>query len=654
MGISAPRLRQSRHGVFVFRYLVPPKFRELFGKKELRRSLRTKNAVDARVQALNLNTVIERLLKHLPPENAMNEIKKLMDAGIHSWEVEVNGVKFKTDGTKADAENLVEHLVEGKLKHILDEGMRQGRVYVGASEIPPPTAQEIAKAIYTSLVEVAPAAGDGPLLSTLATSAHLHPIAKPKKPLQIRHAIDGFLKNYEDKATEKTADSASSKPKSKASSDRKTTMNALVDFINSGACTGITLDSYVHELETEHFTEFLSYYAKREPQKLKDDHSKNTQAAVSELPLESQGKGSIENQALSVSTLNKQKSFVTVFIEFCRKKLAIHPSSDLLGSKFAEDLSDEIASVTSGNRKSISYKPFEHAELQKLFEADIYFWCTRAQPNYFWAPLIALHTGMRGKEIATLTLKSIREHADLDLFTIQLYEDRTKNLNSSRQIPIPQRLIELGFIDYVKFLHEATKDLPLDEKEEYPLFPNVNTKAATFQSDPHKNISRSFSVYRRMKYFGLDLNYKVFHSFRHTVVSLLDARGVDIKSQMEIVGHTESDDGDSITTDHWSGRVKGLRLETNRRYTKEVVGFNTQPLLVRNKKHLDDCCELYELDYYKLKLAAQTVQKMLVCKDLAQQKWHAGFRSNQKGLKNIVPAELYPQDMSKCEDFDWR
>ena len=92
MGISAPRLRQSRHGVFVFRYLVPPKFRELFGKKELRRSLRTKNAVDARVQALNLNTVIERLLKHLPPENAMNEIKKLMDAGIHSWEVEVNGV----------------------------------------------------------------------------------------------------------------------------------------------------------------------------------------------------------------------------------------------------------------------------------------------------------------------------------------------------------------------------------------------------------------------------------------------------------------------------------------------------------------------------------------------------------------------------------
>ncbi len=64
MGISAPRLRQSRHGVFVFRYLVPPEFQEKLGKKELRRSLRTKNAAAARLLGLNLNVVIERLLKY--------------------------------------------------------------------------------------------------------------------------------------------------------------------------------------------------------------------------------------------------------------------------------------------------------------------------------------------------------------------------------------------------------------------------------------------------------------------------------------------------------------------------------------------------------------------------------------------------------------
>ena len=267
---------------------------------------------------------------------------------------------------------------------------------------------------------------------------------------------------------------------------------------------------------------------------------------------------------------------------------------------------------------------------------------------------MSLYMGLRGKEIATLTLRSVRKHSDLDLFTIQLFEDRTKNSNSAREIPIPEGLIRIGFIDYVKWLHERTQDLSTDQRDSYPLFPSVDTSNPTFLSDPHKNVSRFFSVYRRMKYLQLDLNVKVFHSFRHTVVSVLEAMGVETKAQMQIVGHTEAEDGVAIPNKSWVGKVKSMQIQTSMTYTKEVAGFDTTHSLKRNKKFLDRLGTLFDLDYEKLNLAAKTAQSLLVCNDLAGVKWSGGFKVNQKSMIARIPEDLIPKEKSKIDDFSWR
>ena len=106
MSISAPRLRLSRHGTYCFRYLVPPQFIEQVGKKELRRSLRTKNSQIAKIVALHLNALIEKALKDLTPQLAMDEIKKLLAAGVHGFTIKTKNLEITTNGTKEDAESF--------------------------------------------------------------------------------------------------------------------------------------------------------------------------------------------------------------------------------------------------------------------------------------------------------------------------------------------------------------------------------------------------------------------------------------------------------------------------------------------------------------------------------------------------------------------
>jgi len=631
MSISAPRLRQSRHGVFVFRYLVPAAFVAEIGKKELRRSLGTKNCHTAKVIALQLNALIEKALKTLPPRAAMDEIKKLLGTSAHGWILRTKNYEFQTDGTKEDAEDLAERLTKGELRELIEQEVKRG-----------------------SSLSVTPVTG--PATGSLPQALHF----MPARPMTIAQAIENYLKGKSAKDGEADSSEELGRESPKVSVDRKTTITIFEEFIKSGAREGLSLGSYVHELQADDIENFLRYYAKRTPQKLKANNknpigSGKDSASQGRLPEGFQDKAALENKVMSRSTLDKQSTNIKTLIDYCRKQGAIQSQSTLLSHHFRKDLRDLVVQLTKHNRKAGSYRAFEHQELKNLFEADTFFWCSGAQPDYFWAPLLALHMGFRAKEIATLTLKSVRDFPDQGLHAIQLFEDTTKNLNSSRIVPIPDRIVELGFLDYVNFLHEKTESLSQEEKAHYPLFPHVDYQSATFQSDSGKNISRFFSCYRRMPRFGLDLNTKVFHSFRHTVVSVLEAIKVDVKAQLAIVGHAEGDDGvQQRASEQWLGRAKALKLQTNLRYTKEVTGFDAPSSLQHNKEALDRCASMYELDYESLKLAAQNVRDLLVCQDLVGKKWRAGFRTNQQKVIATLPAALIPKDLEKVSAFDWR
>lgn len=616
MSISAPRLRLSRHGTYCFRYLVPPQFVKQVGKKELRRSLRTKNSQIAKIVALHLNALIEKALKDLTPQLAMDEIKKLLAAGVHGFTIKTKNLEISTNGTREDAESLLYSLQNKELREIVERDIAEG--------------QKLSVSIADQV--------DQPISALFQLPV--------ENPLRIEQAIDKYLARNPPSTPTKQA---AGKP---ISADKKTTIVAFEAFIRAGGLDNISLASYVHQLKVLDIQNFLTDYSTRKPQKLKKDNSKKSKTDASDGDLTVyQGKGLIENKLLSAATLEKQATNIADFIDFCRKSDAISPNSALLSYKFRLDLTDHVTQLTSANRKAGSYEAYDHDELKRLFDPAVLFWCAGGKLDYLWAPLLALHMGFRAKEIATLKIMSVR-HTE-EMYAIQVFEDSSKNENSSRTVPIPQKLIDLGFVSYWEFLKKhKLNHLSEEERMNYPLFPHVNVKSRTFVTDPGKNISRFFSLYRGMRHFELNLNSKVFHSFRHTVVSIMEALKVDLKAQEAIVGHAEGDDGVMRRSEYWSNRAAGMAHETNKRYTKPVQGFKALSLMQHNKNYLDEVCALYELDYEGLKIATQAAQDLLRC-DSEGKSWKSGFRTNQKAIIAKLPKELLQFDMEKVKEFSW-
>lgn len=61
-----------------------------------------------------------------------------------------------------------------------------------------------------------------------------------------------------------------------------------------------------------------------------------------------------------------------------------------------------------------------------------------------------MHLGTRLKEIVTLELEHIGRHLETGIWFMDVAPENAKNDKSIRRLPIPSRLLELGFIDYVE------------------------------------------------------------------------------------------------------------------------------------------------------------------------------------------------------------
>ena len=151
---------------------------------------------------------------------------------------------------------------------------------------------------------------------------------------------------------------------------------------------------------------------------------------------------------------------------------------------------------------------FTAQELSSLFDTKNYE--TRKLPHTFWPPLIALYTGARCNEIAQLYLDDIvnddSQHPERWRIMIRIGPGRTdqrlKNKFSVRSIPVHQRLIDLGFLDYLN----DVRSLGFER-----VFPSLRWTEAAGYGD---TVSDLFAGYLRKK-VGITDPLKVFHSFRH-------------------------------------------------------------------------------------------------------------------------------------------
>jgi integrase len=174
--------------------------------------------------------------------------------------------------------------------------------------------------------------------------------------------------------------------------------------------------------------------------------------------------------------------------------------------------------------------PFEIDELRLIFNGSVYQPGFRPRPGLgqacHWLPLLALFTGARLEELAQLEVGDIQPDA-IAGHRICIRHDvergkRTKNVNSVRDIPLHPRLVQLGFLHYVRSCGTG------------PLFPAL-------RADRYGKRGTVFSTWfgRYLDGIGIRSPSRVFHSFRHTFIQRAKERAHVVPTEVReaLVGH---------------------------------------------------------------------------------------------------------------------
>lgn len=135
--------------------------------------------------------------------------------------------------------------------------------------------------------------------------------------------------------------------------------------------------------------------------------------------------------------------------------------------------------------------------------------------EWFGVVTMALHTGLRYGDVATLTWREIGEDGVLRV-------DPIKTRRHGIQVAIP----------IIAPMRAVLDEVPRRGDFVFPLHADAYERAAT----SHKQMLEFSEV---LKAAGLDGQGYTFHSLRHTAATRLAGAGVDIETRKRILGHTE-------------------------------------------------------------------------------------------------------------------
>jgi integrase len=197
-------------------------------------------------------------------------------------------------------------------------------------------------------------------------------------------------------------------------------------------------------------------------------------------------------------------------------------------------------------------RPFNAAQLRCLYEH-----LTEnpeglvKKDDHKWPVLIGMFSGARLNEIAQLLVTDVVQRDSVWCFDFNDEGDKAlKNASSRRVVPIHQQLLDLGFAEYVA-LRSAEGASRLFSSLTY-----------SKQNGYGRNVGRWFNE-SLLPALGLKEKALVFHSFRHTMVTILSRSDVPEPIVKSIVGHTQT----GVTQTHYlkSGyTLEQLQRELNR------------------------------------------------------------------------------------------
>lgn len=240
-------------------------------------------------------------------------------------------------------------------------------------------------------------------------------------------------------------------------------------------------------------------------------------------------------------------------------------------------------------------QPLSDVDLQHLFEGPIYAdhrdknarWVAHAYK--FWITPISLYTGMRLNEICQLEVRDIRKEDGN--WVIAVNDDSpTKSLkteNSRRELPVPQALLDMGFLEYVEQVKERQ-----NKAKRARLFPELNystmhrhsreaTRFFMGEGDKQGYLSSCCELDTRDN-FG-------FKSLRRSFAQKLRNQGVAAEVIADLLGHASDADLNTVRS-HYAGKslteVRRDVVERHVRYDLElshVHWSNYEPLYLKHR-----------------------------------------------------------------------
>lgn len=528
-------LAKNRHGAFIFRIKIPVHLRPLFaGKKVITKSLQTYHRPTALKAARGYAAKVDELFyklemkkEYILKQTILKMRRSAARANLSDLDLKLSPEALRLlekDEKNTSTMELVyyradkKHLGE-KLRRIEKESERVGKQIDHAADLE--AIAEVNKA-YESAPVVATPTPDTPTLS----DAMLMYIASKERD-------ESANKAHPDHAKHKG-------PADSPYRGYTPTYRLLL------AAAG---NLKVAELNLEHIDQFKFIVGKMKNsnhRKVKPllEFDYDTHKFVKPLPEILVELENIDSQKLSAKRIKdyfNEASLLIGWLGMEKQAITVETCTRLQNALGAKKTPKGIDHATE-----TSYKKFNIDQLQKLFTHPKINPNTphkkspRAKPLTpadFWIPILALFTGARGRELAQLHTNDIRQEEGVWCISITpsastdgTDEKEVKTNSSIRDIPIHQKLVEIGLLRF----HEEQKT-----KGEKLLFPQLReTKIG--KNNPYKSWGQDFRRDILQKHLEIPAGEgEVFHSFRGTLVTELMRKGVSKTARKQIVGHAK-------------------------------------------------------------------------------------------------------------------
>ncbi|RVQ68949.1 site-specific integrase [Croceicoccus ponticola] len=206
-----------------------------------------------------------------------------------------------------------------------------------------------------------------------------------------------------------------------------------------------------------------------------------------------------------------------------------------------DNVAEKISPLATRKPADEQRDPFNAEELQRIFDIPMFTGSVDDERRFnkrgsnltrrsrYWAPLLALFTGMRMGEILQLNPDHICTTAKGTHFIVLTRDMKLKTGSASREVPIHPQLIDLGFLEWVESRRKAGVDLLFDDVPAGPDGYRTSTFSKRFATVLG---SASLPANRRAML--------CFHSFRHTFKDALNETGASEEQKDEICGWARS------------------------------------------------------------------------------------------------------------------